>query len=109
MKHFINSCVCYSEGAVNVFMYDYNKVFSSGDQVKIRIKFWTSRMKLTKVSYYWNDSQKPTEVKVTFNGCRFRTIVPETPDNKPVLKVVTEVQFKGEKSKHVHTFRINDM
>ena len=110
MKHFLDSFVGYSEGgSVNVFLYDYDKVFSAGNQVKIRINCCPLVMKLTKVSYCWNDGEK-TDVKAIFNHCWFRPIVPETPNNKPILKVITEVQFKGgEKDRQEHIFQINDM
>lgn len=106
MSNYMNSFVGYSEGAVNVMMHNWYKIFLPGDEIKIRI---SSQMKLTKVSYCWDNDER-TEVRVLFNRCWFKACMPKVPGNKPILKIITEVQFKdGTKKEHEHTFEINDM
>lgn len=106
MSNFVNSFVGYSEGEVNVLMYDGDKIFLPGDEVKIRI---SSHVKLTKVSYCWNNGKR-TQKRVFFNRCWFKVRIPRVSGNKPVLRVISEVQFKnGLKREHEHTFEINSM
>lgn len=106
MSSFMNSAVGYSEGAVNVMMYDWNKIFLPGDRIKIKIK---SQMKLTKVSYCW-DNEEEMDVKIFFNHCWFKVCMPKVVGNQPSLKIITEVQFKdGTLLKHEHDFQINNM
>lgn len=106
MNNYLNDFVGYSEGAVNVMMYNWDKVFLPGDKVKIRID---SQMKLSKVSYCWDDGEK-TEVKVIFNHCWFKPCVPEVDKNCPILKIITEVQFSDKtKAEHEHVFEVNNM
>lgn len=108
MSKYLNSFVGYSEGAVNVLMYDWDKSFLPGDKVRIRIN---SQMKLTRVSYCWDNGEK-TGVKVFFNHCWFKPRVPnaKVDGNCPVLKIITEVQFSdGTETYKEHTFEINNM
>ena len=104
MSKYLNSFIGYSEGAVNVLMYDWYKNFLQGNKVRIRID---SQMKLTRVSYCWDNGEK-TDVKVFFNHCWFKPCVPKANENRPVLKIITEVQF-SDGTKHEHTFEINNM
>ena len=109
MRHFLTSFVGYSEGAVNVMFYDYDKEFKPGSKVEIRI---FSQMKLTKISYCWDDGEK-TNVRALLNHSWFKVCVPEVPGNKPILKIITEVQFKdGTRHTYEHSFeeiKINNM
>lgn len=106
MCNYLNDFVGYSEGAVNVLMYNWDKVFRPRNKVRIRIH---SQVKLTRVSYCW-DNGKKTNVKVFLNHCWFKPRVPKVDGNCPVLKIFTEVQFSdGTKHEHEHTFEINNM
>ncbi len=107
MSSFMNHGVGYQGGAVNVMMYDWNKSFLPGDKIKICIN---SQLKLKNVSYYW-DYGKRIPVKIFFNRyCRFKVRMPDVDGNKPILKIITEVQFSdGTCQDYEHTFEINNM
>ena len=112
MSNYLKNTVGYSEGTVNVLLYNGTSFFFPGEEVRIRI---FSSIKLTKVVYCWVhenglDGEK-IQKKVLFNHySQFTTYMLAETYRPVLLKIITEVQFKdGSKREYEHILKINDM